>query len=184
MTGLVIFKGDRLAGRMNLKESLGLSWLNNRVKGTVLSFPNPESPEEADQSAVRIFKAKVKVTPVKGPLHYTIKVKAEVSGELVETTSQEDLTDTTGINKIKRSIEEVILEQMQMGWEAARAMKVDVLGIGNMIHERNPQEWNRLKPNWEDELARMDMQAEVKMRVVRTRMFLDSFRSLLKKTEQ
>ncbi|CAM4374052.1 Ger(x)C family spore germination protein [Paenibacillus typhae] len=184
MTGLVIFKGDRLAGRMNLKESLGLSWLTNRVKGTVLSFPNPDAPEGADQSAVRIFKAKVKVTPVKGPLHYTIKVKAEVQGELAETTTDENLTDTAGINKLKHAIEEVILKQMQMGWEAAKAMKVDILGIGNRIHERNPKEWNRLKPVWDEELARMDMQAEVTMTVVRTRMFLDSFRHLLKIAEK
>jgi len=121
---------------------------------------------------------------VKGPLHYTIKVKAEVHGELVETTTDEDLTDTAGINRLKRAIEEVILEQMQMGWEAAKAMKVDLLGIGNRIHEQNPKEWNRLKPDWDEELAQMDMQAEVKMTVVRTRMFLDSFRHLLKNTEE
>ncbi|SET61478.1 Ger(x)C family spore germination protein [Paenibacillus sp. NFR01] len=184
MTGLVIFKGDRVVGKMNLKESLGLAWLTNRVKGTMLSFPNPDSSEEPNQSAVRVFKAKVKITPVKESTHYTIKLKAEVRGELAETTTQEDLTDTAGIHKLERSIEKIILEQMQVGWEAAKAMKVDILGIGNRIHERNPKEWNRLKSDWDQELAQMELQAEVKMKVVRTRMFLDSFKHLLKQTEQ
>ncbi|MNN30329.1 hypothetical protein D3C81_1439740 [compost metagenome] len=71
---------------------------------------------------------------------------------------------------------------MEMAWASAKAMKVDILGIGNKIHVRNPKEWHKLKPNWDEELARMDMKADVKVKVVRTRLFLNSFRQMMNKT--
>ncbi|KUP25812.1 Ger(x)C family spore germination protein [Paenibacillus sp. DMB5] len=182
LTGLIIFKGDRSVGRMNAEESLGLSWLTNRVKGTTLSFPNSNEAINKNQSAVKILKSKVKITPVKGPFHYSIKVKADVTGELTETTTQEELSETLGIDILKREIEKVILNQMEMAWASSKAMNVDILGIGNMIHAQNPKEWHKLKPVWEEELARIDMNAEVKVDVVRTRLFINSFQEMMKKT--
>lgn len=182
LTGLAIFKGDRYAGKMNLEESMGLSWLTDRVKNTTLSFPDPKGEENL--SAVKIYKAKVKVTPVKGPLHYTVNVRADVSGELIETTSGENLDDTAGINQLKKQIEQVILAQMEKAWAATKRLKVDVLGIGNMIHAHYPKEWQNLKPDWEEEMALMDLNAKVKVNVVRTRLFLNSFEKLLDRNDE
>lgn len=91
-------------------------------------------------SAFLIRKAKVKVTPVKGPLHYTIKVKAKVVvGEILGTTTPEDLLKTQSIDKLEQQAEKIIGSQILEGWKAVQHLKVDLAGIGNKIHRKSPR---------------------------------------------
>lgn len=108
-----------MVGTLDQNESVGLSLLTNRIHTTTLSYKS----KDADVSAFLIRKAKVKVTPVKGHVHYTIKVKAKVVvGEILGTTTPEDLLKTQSINKLEQQAEKIIGSQI-LRMESGTAFK-------------------------------------------------------------
>ncbi|MGP0578574.1 Ger(x)C family spore germination protein [Paenibacillus peoriae] len=175
LSGLSIFDKDKKVGHLNQKESLGVSWLTNQIKTTALSYVD----ENSNVSAFLIRKAKVKVTPIKGPLHYSLKVNAKADAEIIETTSLENMKNMQHINQFQHQAEKTIELQIREGWEAVQKRNIDLVGIGNKIHQKYPQDWKKIKETWPKELASMDMELDVKVNIKRPGLFQKSFKELL-----
>ncbi|MGN7761115.1 Ger(x)C family spore germination protein [Paenibacillus sp. 22594] len=181
ISGLSVFHKAKMVGTLDQNESLGISWLTNHIHLTTLSY---NSKDDTDVSAFLVRNAKVKVTPVKGALHYTLKVKAKVVvGEFLETTTHEDLLKTQSIGKLEQRAEEIIRAQILEGWKAVQHLKIDLVGIGDKIHRKSPKEWKRLKKDWPGELANMDIEVDVKVNLKRPGLFQSSFSRLLQSDE-
>ncbi|ULO09934.1 Ger(x)C family spore germination protein [Paenibacillus sp. 19GGS1-52] len=181
LTGLSIFDRARKVGTLNQAESLGISWLTNHMKSSTLSFEdeNAKSAEKA-LSSFRIIKAKVKVTPVKGPLHFSLDVKVKVAGELVISNSEEDPAKTESIKKMQHQVEKVIELQIKEGWKTVQKLHIDLVGIADKIHRKYPRYWKETKKNWPEELSRMDINIDVQASIKRPGLFQKSFSNLLK----
>jgi spore germination protein KC len=179
LSRLSIFKKDKKVASLNQKKSMTLSWLTNQVDTTTLSSED----EHADLSAYLIRKAKVTVTPVKGPQRYTLQVNANVSGELVETSTDEAISTPQGMNRLQQQAEEVIEAQIREGWEDVQKLNIDLLGIANKIHRKYPKDWKQLKGKWPDEMANMDIDINVKVNILRPGLFQNSFSKLLETEE-
>ena len=179
LSALSVFKADKRIGKLNQSESLGVSWLNNKVNSTTFSFEDKDSDMRLSTFWVR--NAKVKVTPVKGPLHYSLNVKANVTGELVESNSQEPIDKSEGMNNMQQQVEKVIESQILAGWNAIQKLNIDLIGIANIIHRKHPKDWKNIKESWSEEFANMDINIEVKVVIKRPGLFQKSFSNMLGK---
>lgn len=175
LSRLAIFDKDKMVATLSREESSGLSWLTDQVQSTTLS----SETGDGSLTAFRIRKAKVKLTPVKGPEHYTLRVDAKVNGEITETTSDEDITKTKGLDKLQQQAEEIIEAQIREGWDGMKKLNLDLAGIGNIIHQRHPKDWKLLKNNWPEEFAEMDIDVNVKVNLTQPGLIQDSFQKLL-----
>jgi spore germination protein KC len=182
LSTLSVFKADKRIGKLNQLESLGVSWLNNKVNSTTFSFEDKGSDKRL--STFRVRNAKVKVTPVKGPLHYSLNVKANVAGELVESTSQEPIDKSEGINNMQQQVEKVIESQILAGWNSIQKLNIDLIGIANIIHRKHPKDWKNIKESWSEEFADMDINIEVKVVIKRPGLFQKSFSNILGKEKK
>lgn len=181
ISGLSVFQKAKMVGTLEQNESMGISWLTNRIRLTTISY---NSKDDTDVSAFLVRNAKVKVTPVKEALHYTLKVKTKVVvGEFLETTTHEDLLKTQSVKKLEQQAEQIIRSQILEGWKAVQRLKVDLVGIGNKIHRKSPKDWKRLKENWPGEIANMDIDIDVKVNLKRPGLFQSSFSRLLESEE-
>ncbi|MRN54634.1 Ger(x)C family spore germination protein [Paenibacillus monticola] len=181
LSGLCIFDRARKVKTLNQKESLGISWLTNHVKSNTLSFED-ENAKNAEKalSSFRINTAKVKVTPVKGPLHFSLEVKVKVAGELVISNSEEDPAKTNNIKKMQQQVEKVIEQQIEEGWKTVQKLQIDLVGIADKIHRKYPEYWKENRDTWPEELSRMDINIDVQASIKRPGLFQKSFSSLLK----
>lgn len=175
LSRLGVFSRDKLVGTLNRGESLGLNWLNDQVQSTTLS----SETGDGQLTAFLIRKSKVKLTPVKGPEHYTLRVNAKVNGEIKETTSDEDITKTQGLDRLQQQAEEIIEAQIREGWNGMQKLNLDLAGIGNIIHQKHPKDWKSIKDNWQEELSDMDIEINVKVNLKQPGLFQDSFNKLL-----
>ncbi|MCE3202299.1 Ger(x)C family spore germination protein [Paenibacillus sonchi] len=177
ISGLSVFQKAKMVGTLNQNESTGISWLTDQIHLTTISY---SSRDDTDVSAFLVRNAKVKVTPVKEALHYTIKVKAKVVvGEFLETTTHEDLLKTQSVKKLEQQAEQIIRTQILDGWKAVQQLKIDLVGIGNKIHRKSPKDWKRLKESWPEGIADMDMDIDVEVNLKRPGLFQSSFSRLL-----
>ncbi|CAI6052817.1 Spore germination protein B3 [Paenibacillus sp. JJ-100] len=173
--GLSVFKRDKIVGVLNQKESLGISWLTDRVKRTNLSYVG----ENGEINSFNVRKANIKVIPIKSGRHYNVQVNAKVEAELDESTSKKDLTSSHTISELEQQAEQTIKAQILLGWQANQRLHVDMLGIANRIHQRDPQDWKKMKDHWPQELAQMDIQINVDVSLKKVGLLQDSFSKML-----
>jgi spore germination protein KC len=160
LTRLGVFSGDRLVGYLSGRESMGVSWLTDQVKGTELSFPCPEAKNK--HNSIIITSSKTKLRPVHAGTHYTMLVSVKLNGNLMESTCNKDLSKPEVIREMEKRVEEEVRDQMFTGWNAVQQMGVDVTGYADIIHRSFPKEWKKMQATWPEEFKRMDIQVKVK----------------------
>lgn len=180
LEGLSVFAKDKKIGVLSESESLGISWLTNRIKIANLTFTD----ENGEINSLLVRKAVVKVKPLKSGLHYNVHVDVKVDAELNESTSQKEITSASDIRILQRQAEQVVKAQVLQGWTANQRLRVDLLGLANKIHQRHPKEWKAIQENWPQELAQMDVEVDVGVSLKRVGLLQDSFSKLLKSKEQ
>ena len=180
LTGLSVFKGPKRVGTLKREESQGVSWLTNRMKSSTLSFEEKDPKTGVKSySAFQVTKAHVKAVPIKGPSHFTLKVTAHVYGELLESTSQVDISKPEGIYHLEQQVDKKVVSQMELGWASMQKLNVDLVGIANMIHRQYPKDWAKIKDSWFQELQRMDMKVEVHSEISRPGLIQKSYTKVL-----
>ncbi|MGG4480493.1 Ger(x)C family spore germination protein [Paenibacillus illinoisensis] len=177
LQGLSVFYKDKEIGVLNQRESMGISWLTDRVNRTNLSYVNTHG----EINSFLVQKANVKVEPVKSGHHYSIQVNAKVKAELNESTTLADITSPHIIDELQLQAERIITSQMMEGWNASQRLHADMLSIANKIHQRHPKDWKTLKEKWPQELAQMEINVNVDVSLRRTGLLQDSFSRLLNK---
>ena len=180
LSGLSILKGPKRVGTLKKEQSQGVAWLTNRMKSSTISFEDPtHKPGMKTFSAYQIHTAKVKTTPVKGPDHYTLMVKADVTGELLESASQVDISKPKGIYILQEQIDRAIESQIMEGWKSIQELNADLVGIGTKIHRKYPRDWHKIKGSWSKELAKMDIKVDVNTEISRPGLIQKSFTNIL-----
>ncbi|MFS0869201.1 Ger(x)C family spore germination protein [Paenibacillus xylanilyticus] len=180
LDGLSVFNKDKQIGILNQRESMGVSWLTDRINRTNLSYAGAHG--EINSFFVR--KAKVKVMPIKSGSHYSVHVKAKVEAELDESTSKKHIVSTGNVNELQDQAEQLIKSQMLLGWNASQRIHADMLGLANKIHQRHPKDWKAMKDNWPQVLAQMDIDINVDVSLKRVGLLQDSFSRLLQKESE
>lgn len=171
---LSLFRKDRKVGVLDRQQSQGISWLNDQVQFTTFSFG-----DDSGTTAVQVRKAKVKVTPVKGPLKFKVAVQAKVKAQILESTSGETISSAQGVENIRQHTQRAIEAQIREGWDTLQEFNIDLAGIGNKIHRKYPEDWHSMKSTWPEEMADMDIDIDVKVDLTRPGLMQDSFSKLL-----
>ncbi|WP_379136218.1 Ger(x)C family spore germination protein [Paenibacillus sp. sgz500958] len=180
LSGLSVFHHARRVASLNRRESLGISWLTNHVKSSTLSFKDENSDSgDTALSTFRVDKTKVTVTPVKGPLHFTLNVKAKVAGELIGSTSGEDISKSRSVAHMQKQVEKIVEAQIMQGWTAVQRLDIDLVGIADKVHRKYPHYWKQNKDIWPEELSRMEINLDVKAVIRRPGLFQKSLSKLL-----
>lgn len=167
LTGESVFKDGRRIGRLAFKESFGISWLSGDVKRSALAVPCPSGSNRNAFSTFRIDKARTKITPRKTKDGFRMLVRADVSGELLESECKLDLTKNEAVRQLGDSIEREIEDIMDTGWSAARRMKADLPGFADKIHRKYPNDWKKLKDQWTEQFPKLEIQPKISVSVIR-----------------
>ncbi|MFD1178617.1 Ger(x)C family spore germination protein [Paenibacillus puldeungensis] len=180
---LGVFHRDKLVGWLDRKQSYGISWLTNQVKGSTVPFtcPKTSNTDQKIKGSIRLSGAKTKVTPIKEGDHYTMKIQTQTRGDLLEYMCDQDPSKPETIIAIQKQISEAIIDAINSGWEASRKMHVDLPGFANKVHRKYPKDWKKIKDDWEKDLNSVKLDIQVKVKVQRPGLFKKSFDMLLNK---
>lgn len=145
------FKGDRLVGFLDEKESRGLLWVLGRgkIKG-VLSF---ESPETLEIVTIEIFRNSSSVNATiddEGRLSVDINIRTE--GNLVDQTGFANLYNPQVRRSIERRFAETVRQEIEHALDKAqKELRTDVFGFGGAFFRAYPRVWrDTLEGNWDE----------------------------------
>lgn len=135
ISGVGIFKEQKLIGWLDDEEASGLLWLRSEPVKEVITVP---SPGEADKEvSIKIRRGSTQVVPEYDGrnLRFTIKVQAE--GGMIEQQSREDLAKPEMITALGKEMAEEIKKRVYVALEKAqREYGVDIFGFGNAFHRK------------------------------------------------
>jgi spore germination protein KC len=163
MSGLGVFKDDKLIYWMDGPAARGTQWVLNKVIETNIDIASDDKEED---TAVNVFysKTSVKVEVKNGIPVFHLHIREE--GIVNETGSYVDLSLKEEIVKLEAKLEEKTKAEVELAIRTAQASKTDIFGFGNELKRTDPAVWEKVGKEWSTAFAQgeLDIQVEAYIR--------------------
>ena len=159
IAGIAVFKGDKLVGFMEDRETRGYNWIGGQVRNTIMSLDLPQLDKTA---GVEVIRAKSSIIPQIESGNIEFKVRIDVQAIMQEVTwLPGSLADEEAIAMIEQRASALIKEEAESALAKAQNLNADVFGFGREIYRRHPREWAGIKEQWEELFPFLNVQFEV-----------------------
>lgn len=173
-SGLAVFRGGKLIGYLNEKESKVYSYVTDRVQNTVglASCPN------GGKLALEVISSKTKVKGkiVNDQPQILIEIKTEEN--VGEVECEIDLTKRETIAKLEQlanqKVASIVMTTIK---KVQNDYKSDIFGFGEAIHRADPAAWKQLKENWDEVFPKVDVSVNVHTEIRRIGTVANSFQN-------
>jgi spore germination protein KC len=149
ITGAAVFRGDRLVGWLNDKETRGILWIRNEIESGVVavSIPNDKG---GGRIGAQIWKVSTKVKPIFHNGKLKIKIEAYGEVEIFENSSKLDLGNPTVLDTLQSMLEKDVQTRIQLTLDKAqKELKSDIFGFGQAVYRSYPKKWETYyKKRW------------------------------------
>lgn len=174
-----VFKKDKLIGWLNNTQSEGYNYIMNRVKSTLV----PISCSAVGKATIGVMKSNTNVKGIVKNKKHRIEMELNMKGDIVEVQCKNlDLTKPKTIHQLERLGEKRVTQVIKEALKAAQKnYEVDIFGFGEAIHRENPQYWNKIKNNWDQEFVNLPVSIKVHIQLKHTENSRNSFLKELKK---
>ncbi len=161
MSGTAVFKDGKLVGELNHEQTRGLLWVKGKVKSGVLHVEAP-----GGKASLEISHSRSKVTPILGPDgKFSIKIQILENGMIGSQESPEDLSTLENVKMLEAAAQEAIRAEISSAIEQAKLLRGDVFGFGDAISRKYPDEWEKIKGEWDSVFRELETEVEVKTRL-------------------
>lgn len=167
INGTALFKDDKMVGWLNQEESRGLLWLRGQVKQGQIKFSLPEGSKGLMSN--EIYTAKTRIKPVVSNGQIIMKVKIDAETVVEEITADVPMDRPEDIKRLEQAQDQAIYREIQAALNAAqKQLQVDVFGFGEAIHREYPQQWQEMKPVWDELFPELQVELEIKSTILHT----------------
>jgi spore germination protein KC len=164
LSGVAVFKEDKLIGWLDAHETRGLLWLKGEAKTGAIIVPAPGEPEKG--VSIKIRRSSVKIVPEYDGENLWFNVKIYVEGDMVEQQTSQDLAKPEKIKALENAMSEEIKEYTTVTLEKAQwEYGVDIFGFGDAFHRKYKKEWREMKNQWDEEYSRAGVNIAVEAHV-------------------
>ncbi|MDW7673100.1 MAG: Ger(x)C family spore germination protein [Bacillota bacterium] len=143
-----VFKGDRLTGWLNNRETIGLLWLQGKAEDASLQIRDPL--DERYLVNIDIVRARVntKVEIIDDKIVYQVQGLTE--GRFASQTAPHDLSSPERIKLVEKHMATAIENKMRDTFKKAQELGVDFIGVGHLMSKDQPKKWKEIEQQWED----------------------------------
>jgi spore germination protein KC len=166
-----IFKKNRLKGVLTADESQNLIWFADKQKSSSLIFPHRTGKSSAKVS-LKISNGTTRITPQFTKDGIMMKIYCSGSAVLQGMGGIKNSPET--MRQIKLAAERIMEKRLNDVIEKAKFLKADFLGYARIIHSQCPEEWRRIKRNWDEEFPHIKSSVRFKIGGIQFGLIKDS----------
>lgn len=167
--GAAAFRGDRLVGWLNAKQTRGLNWIRNRAQGGAIVIKRPHHPEEKESMTIEVIRASSEITPHFKNGQPVVDVRVRVEGDMVESQKYIDPLNDSTWKVLNRELSDKVKDEVESAIAQAQSLNTDILGFGRAFYCDQPQAWyGGLKQTWYDIFPNLTVQITVESKLRRT----------------
>lgn len=157
LTGLSLFKDDRLIGWLQDEESEVFNFITDNIKGGIISIPCKDK-----FLGIEVIRSKSKLKGKVENNEPKISIDLNIMGNVSEVECSIDLSDVEVFQRVEKEASCTIKQQIeQLIKKVQQEYKTDIFGFGKAIHQTDPKKWKEMKENWEEWFETMDVQVNV-----------------------
>ncbi|MGG3157719.1 Ger(x)C family spore germination protein [Priestia megaterium] len=146
-SGIAVLKQGKLVDWLYGKSARGTVWILDKIQGTDININWGGRKQAIAYQTVR-QKTSVSAHVKNGQPH--ISVHTRVEGDLDEMEAPVDITNPKVITKIEQSMRKEIKKELNKAIKRAQKNKTDIFGFGEVVHRSRPNQFKKLKAEWND----------------------------------
>ncbi|WP_084256425.1 Ger(x)C family spore germination protein [Anoxybacteroides amylolyticum] len=163
---LAVFQKGKLISWMSGKQARGVLWLLNKIHQTAVTIDWQKTKEAI---SYKVARSKTKVTAKINNGKPIISVIINMEGDIGEVLVAIDLTDPNNISLLEKKLQQEIKKEVKNTILYAQNEKSDIFGFGEVVHRLYPNEWKRLKKNWNEQyFSRLQVKVNIHVFIRRT----------------
>ncbi|MCM3630598.1 Ger(x)C family spore germination protein [Paenibacillus glycanilyticus] len=147
-SGIAAFKGDKLIGWLNERESRGYTDITNNLDSTTIAIPCGEQRYLGVEVTSSNSKIKTKVVNGKPEVEVAIRTEANI---VERSCTDVDLSKPETIKELEAKTKQSVQTNVEDAVSRAKEMKSDIFGFGTQMEKDHPAFWNQVKDKWRDE---------------------------------
>ncbi|MGM0884952.1 MAG: Ger(x)C family spore germination protein [Bacillota bacterium] len=171
-SGMALFKKGKLAGWVKGDRARGISWINNKMKSTII---NLDCETKKDAIAIEILRSHSKIKAVVQGERPLIRIHIKEIGIVGEVMCPVDLNKSAEIRKLEQLLNEETEQNVMAAVKTAQKLKTDVLGFGAAVERANPKAWKKMEKEWDRIFATSKVEVHVESTIRRTGMISKPF---------
>lgn len=150
LTTMAVFKDGKLLDFLTPRQSRGMTWLENKIKSTVIKFSCPRSK---GHYMVEVFETETKTMaklPTRGEDRPVIHIKTRVEAGIQEMACPDFFIEgEESIHEVEQALKKAVEEELKTTIAALqKKLKSDALGWGEAVYQDQPQLWKKISPDW------------------------------------
>lgn len=168
---IAVFKEDKVVGYIEGPEIAGTELLKNNYNYFILEGTCPGQEEEFFAFQTTDFESEDEIIVENEEIRY--KVNILVEGNLSDQTCPSALMERERLEQTEEEIAEVITSYIEDEFETAKEMNADIYGIGQKLRRNYPEDWNKLKDQPEELLAKVQFEIQVTSNIRRSGLIIE-----------
>lgn len=174
LQGTAVFKGPKMVGSLNEKESRGLLFLNPRAATAGImdiSIPqseNNEKPNITKTVTLEILRSSADIKPIINGNKILVQIKVTADGNILEQNGNLDSTRPEVTKMFENEAKKVIKSDIKACIDQAQSLQSDIPGWGLLISRTNPRAWEQLEPNWPEIFSNINYDIQVNFEIRRS----------------
>jgi spore germination protein KC len=164
LEGTAVFKQGKMVGELDKAQTRGLLWITNKAAASAMTVDT-----QWGQVVLEINRSHSSLKPVKakdGSIRMQLTVNTE--GVLQSNETTENMSSLKNIEMLKEKMKEHIRSDIDSALAAAREYSADIFGFGDAIRRDHPEEWEKLKQNWEEAFPEIELDTQVNVELTST----------------
>jgi spore germination protein KC len=168
LDGSAVFRGDKLVGWLSPEESQAFLFMKGEMKSGLIVVPHPDNPQ--NKAGIEIFsssaKLKAEIVGDQIKAHVTIKIKGNLGDQWLNKPGQKAEKPNEQPEfylKLGEALENIIKSNAEeLVAKSQTEFNSDILGIGNYLWYRYPNDWEQIQSNWLDYYQKVAIEVKVK----------------------
>lgn len=171
ISGMAMFKEDKLVGWLDDDNARGVSWIMNKMKRTIV---NLDYGSKKNAIGIDLQYSKTKIDAKVTDRIPTIHIRVKARGIVLEADAPVDLKQPAETEKLQRQMNKEIKEKILTAFKTVQKEKTDVLGIAGVVERADPKQWKKIKKNWGEIFPECKVDVQVETLIQRTELSLNS----------
>jgi spore germination protein KC len=181
-SGIAVLEQGKLVDWLYGETARGTVWILDEIQGTDINIDWGGKKEAIAYQPVR-QKTSISAQVKNSQPH--ISVHTRVEGDIGDMEVPVDITNPKVITKIEQSLRKEIKKELKKAIERAQKNKTDIIGFGEVVHRTRPNQFKKLKMEWNDVyFPKLDVDITVETYVRRAGLRNKSFLSGIKDNQK
>ncbi|CAH0121381.1 MULTISPECIES: Ger(x)C family spore germination protein [unclassified Paenibacillus] len=179
--GTDVLEEGKYAGWIDRTATRGVMWLRDEIKTSIITV---DSEQEKGLISFRLAHNKTDLVPLVRGNEWSITAKIEMEGDIVQNTSEQDITKVEQVKLAERAIGDDVRKRIELALRIAQdELDADIFGFAKEFRRKYPMEWEKNERRWKEIFPQIRVNVEPKVKVLRIGMVGKNMENM-KETDQ